>query len=363
MNLIDKGLISPAMDHLSARVVLVVLLSSLATGCSGGGAEGRKAGRTHAVEVEVADSRPMTRSLELTGTVEAARIARIASPAQGPVVDCTVREGDGVVKGQVLVAIGRQEAAEYRAEAAREKLARDEEDLKEIEKLVESGAVPEDDLDEARLRVAESRARLSDALADIGDYRLTAPWDGEVSRVFVMEGYFVSPREDLVEMYDPGSLVVRFAVPERDAVSVEAGTEIQVSLDAHGGRTFRATITRLYPDLDRRTRTRMVEAVLEEGIEMVPGMFARLTVPVETVREAVVVPAGAIVVTSRGETMVFTVKGGKAFRHDVETGIEQGSEVQITSGVAAGDSVIVSGNHSLRDAMKVKVLEGGRQQD
>lgn len=362
MNLTGKRSMPPVRDRLSAGIVFVILLSSLAAGC-GGGPEVRKSGRTHAVEVEVAVSRPMTRSLELTGTVEAARVARIASPAQGPVVDCTVREGDMVEKGRVLIAIGRREAAEHRAEAARKKLARDEEDLKEIEKLVESGAMPEDSLDEARLRAAESRAQLSNALADIGDYRLTAPWDGKVSRVFVREGYFVSPREDLVEMYDPGSLVVRFAVPERDAVNVEAGTIIEVSLDAYSGRTFTATIARLYPDLDRRTRTRMAEAVLEEEIEMVPGMFARLTVPVETVGEAVVVPAGAIAVTTRGKTTVFTVKGGKAFRRDVETGIEQGSEVQITSGVAAGDSVVVAGNQTLRDAMKVRVLESGKRRE
>jgi RND family efflux transporter MFP subunit len=363
MNLIGKGSMPPVSCRLPAWIVLVILLSTLAAGCGGGGPESRKTGMAQTVEAEAAASGPMTRSLELTGTVEAARIARIASPAQGPVVECTVREGDRVEKGRVLIVIGRREAAEHRAEAAREKLARDEEDLEKIEKLVESGAFPGESLDEARLRVAESRARLSDALADIGDYSLTAPWDGEISRVFVTEGYFVSPREDLVEMYDPGSLVIRFAVPERDAVSVVAGTEIGVSLDAYGGRTFRAAIARLYPDLDRRTRTRTAEAVIEEEIEMVPGMFARLTVPVETVQDAVVVPTGAITVTARGKAAVFTVKGGKAFRRDVETGIEQGGLVEITSGVAAGDSVVVAGNQSLRDGAKVRVLKAGGRRD
>ena len=96
---------------------------------------------------------------------------------------------------------------------------------------------------------------------------------------------------------------------------------------------------------------------------MVPGMFARLTVPVEEAGEAVAVPAEAIIVTTRGETAVFTVEGGKARRHAVETGIEQGGEVQIISGIAAGDSVVVAGNQSLGDGMKVRVLKGGKRRE
>ena len=96
---------------------------------------------------------------------------------------------------------------------------------------------------------------------------------------------------------------------------------------------------------------------------MVPGMFARLKVPVEAVSEAIVIPADAVTVTARGETAVFTVKGGKARRHAVETGIEQGGEVQVTAGIAAGDSVVVAGNQSLGDGMKVRVLKGGKRRE
>lgn len=346
----------------AVRAAALLALLSLAAGCGDEGAV-RKAARTPLVEAERAVSSTITRSIELTGTAEAARTARIASPAEGPVLELLVREGDVITKGDVLLTIGRREAAEDRADAAREELAREREELGRIEKLVESGALPGESLDKARLRVAEARARLSDALVSVEDYELRAPWDGEVSRVFVTEGYFVSPREDLVELFDPLSMVIRFSVPERDAVRVEEGTQIAVSLDAHGGRRFKARIERLYPVLDPRTRTRTVEAVLEDDIETAPGMFARLTVPVETAHDAVVVPAGAIVVTPREEKTIFLIEGGRALRREVETGIEQGGAVQITSGLAPGDSVVVSGNRTLRDGARVRVTGEGKEQD
>jgi membrane fusion protein (multidrug efflux system) len=359
MNRIDKRPSSRGDVRILIPAVLMMMSSSLAGCGDNGGTGGRNDGKIPVVEARPAVSRAMTRDIELTGSVEAVRTARIASPAQGPIVGCEIREGDVVEEGRILLTIGRQKAAEERVAAVREELVWEEEELKKIDKLVRSGAVPGERLDESRLRVAEARARLSEAHEKVEDYRIRAPWTGEVSRVFVTEGYFASPREDLVEMFDPQNLVIRFAVPERDAMIVEVGMEITASLDAYGGRTFRAKITRLYPELDRHTHTRTVEATLVEDVDTAPGMFARLIVPVETVEDAVVVPDAAIVVTPQQERIIFIVKNGKASRREVKTGIEHGHEVQITRGIAAGDSVVVSGNRKLRDGMKVRILNGG----
>ena len=359
MNRINNRPSSRGDIRILVPVVLMMMSSSLA-GCGDSSGTGRRnGGKIPVVEARPAASRTMTRNIELTGSIEAVRTARIASPAQGPIVGCEIREGDVVEEGQILLTIGRQEAAEERVAAAQGELTQEEEEFKKIDKLARSGAVPGERLDETRLRVAKARARLRDAHEKVEDFRIRAPWTGKVSRVFVTEGHFASPRENLVEMFDPKTLVIRFAVPERDAMMVEVGMEIAASLDAYSDRTFRAKITRLYPELDRNTRTRTVEATLVEDVDTTPGMFARLIVPIETVENAVVVPDAAIVVTPRQERIVFIVKNGKASRREVKTGIEHGHEVHITRGIAAGDSVVVSGNRKLRDGMKVRILNGG----
>jgi membrane fusion protein (multidrug efflux system) len=292
----------------------------------------------------------------LTGTIEAARVARIASPAEGPVLNCSVREGDTVKQGQVILTIGRKKAAEEQVETARKELAREEEDLRRIEQLVRSGAVPAEQIEESQLRVSRAKARLTRALESMEDYRIQAPWAGIVSKVFVTDGYFVSPRETLLEIFDPRTLVIRFAVPEKELENVCIGMTLSATLDTYSHRVFDAQITRLYPELDRKMHTRIVEASFKEKINLVPGMFTRISLPVQTVKDAIMIPDKSIVVTPQGEKVVFIAQNGKAFSRKVTFGIEEKQVVQITDGICVGDSVIVSGNQKLQDGMEISIL-------
>jgi len=138
---------------------------------------------------------------------------------------------------------------------------------------------------------------------------------------------------------------------------VHAEMKLSVTFETYNNRVFQAKITRLYPELDREMHTRLVEASLIEKVEVVPGMFARISIPFETVANTIMVPDRAIIVTPQGEKVVFVVEGGKAFSREVRLGIEQDRMVQITEGIAAGDSIVVSGNQKLQDGMEVSILK------
>jgi len=100
----------------------------------------------------------------------------------------------------------------------------------------------------------------------------------------------------------------------------------------------------------------MVEASLTENVNLVPGMFSRVTLPVQTACDAIVIPDRAIVITPQGERVVFIVEGGKVFSQKVSIGIEQGQSVQIIKGINVGDSVVVSGNQKLQNGLEVRIL-------
>jgi len=336
-------------------IVIIVLLSFI--GCNNkNGGRTPKSKNIPVVEIEVAKSKKITRNIELTGTIEAARVARIASPAEGPVVNCSVREGDIVKQGQIILTLGRKRAVEELVEAARKELAREKEDLQRIEQLVSSGAIPAEQIEDAQLRVYRARAQLTKALESIEDYQIQAPWAGIVSKVYVTDGYFVSPRETLVEIFDPNSLVIRIAVPEKESKNVYIGMELLAKLDTYNNRVFHAKITRLYPELDRKMHTRTVEASFTEDVNVVPGMFTRVSIPVQMINDAIIILDRSIVITPQGERVVFIVKNGKAFSQEVNIGIEQEQIVQITKGIDVGDSVIISGNQKLQNGMEVSVL-------
>jgi membrane fusion protein (multidrug efflux system) len=135
---------------------------------------------------------------------------------------------------------------------------------------------------------------------------------------------------------------------------------ISVTLDAYPGKSYRAQIVRVYPEVDRQTRHRLVEAKILDKVNLASGMFARITVSVESVPDAFVVPSKSVLTTPSGEKILRIVKEGKAVRVKVTTGIAQGERTQIMSGIQAGDQVIVVGQESVKDGAPVKIVDGAK---
>lgn len=296
--------------------------------------------------------------LDLTGTVQPYRTAQVASPAEGPVMNLRVWEGDRVQSGEMLLSIGRKKGIDALIDALHEDLKKEEDNLRRVEALVKADALAAEQLDTARSNFEKAKSQLVKAEETMGDFSIAAPWAGVVSHVKVKEGDFVAPRAPLIEIYDPHSLVVRVAVAEAFAAHIRNDMPIQVTLDAFPGSVFQARIVRLYPYLDPRMRTRTFEAKLIDPVELLPGMFARLKLQLAAAVDAVIVPAEAVIVTPQGKRVVFIAQKGKAEMREVATGIEAGGKVQIIQGLLAGEEVIVSGNEKLADETAIQVQAG-----
>jgi len=310
------------------------------------------------VKVETVKLAPLTLSLPLTGSVEAGRIAQLASPVEGPVICCVrVREGDAVKKGQVMLTLGHTEGVDALLVSLREDLKKDEDNLARTRRLVETGALPAEQLDIAASNVTRLRAQLTKARETTQDYVITAPWAGVVSKMKVRDGEFVGPRAPLAEIYDPNSLMVRVSVPEQASAGLTTGMKAEVELDAYPGKRFGGTISRLYPSLDPRTRTRTAEISVSEAPALLPGMFVRVKLLRETIPEAITVPAHSLVAIPGGGAAVFVMQEGKALRRKVETGVEVNGRVRILTGLAAGDALIVGGHENLKEGAAVQVAK------
>lgn len=349
----------PAMVLASLLAIIITFLASWqAVAQEKGKGEAQKGKPLPLVAVQKAEIAPLSRTLEITGTATPTRQARLASPGEGPIQNCRVREGDEVKRGERLVTIGRSGAAAAQVTASAESLKEQQAELNRTKILVQSGAVPGSQLDTARAKYEGARALLAKARESAGDYSVAAPWDGVVSKVLVKDGDFVAPRAPLVEMYDPASLVIRLAVPEAQSTLVFKGMPVKVRMDAYPGKTFEGKISLVYPDLDTRMRTRTAEVKLDYPVALIPGMFARLQIVLETAAGAVAVPGEAVLVMPNGEKVAFVLKDGKAQRRVVQTGLETGGRVQIVSGIQPGEMVITAGNEKLKDGMEVKVQGG-----
>jgi len=136
---------------------------------------------------------------------------------------------------------------------------------------------------------------------------------------------------------------------------------LEARLDAYPEKVFNGRVARVYPDIDRRMRTRTVEAKIAGIPDIMPGMFARLTLKLKHADDAVVLPLAALITTPEGEKVVFVMKDGKAIRRKVKTGIEASDRIQVLEGISPGDKVIVTGHKELKDGMDVRVVEPASQ--
>jgi membrane fusion protein (multidrug efflux system) len=300
------------------------------------------------------------RTIELTGTVEATRVARLASPAEGPISNCKIREGDPVKEGERVLSLGRKKATEALLRSAEQDVKMEKEELSRVEQLVESGAIPKDQLDLARTKYHRALAQREKVKESSDDYNISAPWSGIISKVMVTDGNYVTPRTVMVEIFDPKSLVVRVAVPEAHSQDLRVGMDVAVKLDAYGGKTFRGKVSRIYPELDRRMRTRTAEVEITDPVDLVPGMFARLSLILHSETDTISVPSEAVIVTPKGARVAYVVVDGKAQQRKVQTGIEGAGKIQIVSGIKAGDQIVIAGNEKLRDGLEIRLQADGK---
>jgi len=297
--------------------------------------------------------------LELSGSIVPQKIARLASPAEGPVMNLQVREGDRVKAGDILLSIGRREGIEAQITSYQESVNKEEENLNRTKQLVESQALPGEELDRAKAAYENARAQLVRTMEAAQDYSVIAPWSGIVSKVNIRDGDYVVPRAPLIEVYDPANLIIETAVPERYSAQLRNGLNLTVRLDAFPDSVFKARISRIYPFLEERMHTRTIEAEIDAKISILPGMFARLQLPLNMIDNAVVVPSQAVLVQPSGGRVVFVVDADTVSRHTVEIGIEQDNRIQVVFGIASGDVVVVAGNEKLKPGAEVRVIQSG----
>lgn len=202
--------------------------------------------------------------------------------------------------------------------------------------------------------VEEAAAKVALAEAHLAECVIAAPFDAVVTAVHVRAGDLAVPRAPLVEMYAPDSLVIRFSVPERFSAGLRQGMKIEALIDAFPQQTFPGEVVRVYPALDANMRTRTAEAKLQTAPALMPHQFARITLHLDTVKNAVTVPADAVLETPEGAHIVFVLEENKAIRRKVEVGIEQDRMVQVTKGLSPGEKVVVTGNEMLKGGTSVR---------
>jgi RND family efflux transporter MFP subunit len=323
-----------------------------------------------AVRTVTVEKRDLPEEVVLTGTLRPRAQVQVVAEVAARLVRVVHQEGARVVKGEVLAVLDETDyrLANDRARAAlavgEANRAHAQTENERADNLLKTGGITDRDhlsaqvaLQVADAGLAQARAEAAIAAQQVFRTQVRAPFAGRVAKRFPDPGSMLAPGASLFTLVDDSVLEFKAPVPSRDFAKVRIGAPVELGIDALGGARVSGRIARIEPLVDERSRSFQVVVEVPGRADLVGGLFARASVRVGQVDGALVVPPAALVRDGSDPTRaeVFVVRGGKAEKVAVALGVEAPDGVQATSGLVAGDQVVLDPPTALASGAPVEV--------
>jgi membrane fusion protein, multidrug efflux system len=339
---------------------LAVATLALLSGCGRGEASDVAApAKVTEVPVSVAPARVADAQARHSGSTHlvAYAEANVTARVGGQVVAILAEEGKAVRAGEVIARLDG-ERLKLSMERAAAELDKQRQAYRRNVALHERGLVSQGAHENLRYDLDALEAAYQLARLQHGYTEIRAPIDGVISNRAVRTGTNVAEGDVLFRITNLDTLEAHLHVPQRELYRFSPGQPTQLRADAWPTETFPATVTRISPTGDAGSGTfRLTLAVPSHDGRLRPGMFTRLDIVYEVHHDALMIPAEAILDDDSEAAAVFVVAEGHAQRRDVVTGIHADGQVQVLSGLVAGEQVIVIGQAGVRDGAPISVRD------
>lgn len=302
------------------------------------------------VDVIIVKPENIQNTVEANGSVIAGETVEIKPEISGRIVYLNVAEGSRIGQGTVIARISD---ADLRAQQNKVRVQLDlaKNTVERYKKLLDIQGINKADYDIALNQVNSLNADIQILNAEIAKTVIKAPFSGVLGLRMISMGAYVTPANVLTTLNKIDKVKIDFTLPESYANLLKRGGQVVVEVDNSSARR-RATILAIEPQISTTTRNIIVRAALE-GAGIRPGSFVKVYVEAGDA-SGILVPANAIIPDARAKQVV-VVKNGKAKFTEINTGVRKEGSVEVTSGLAAGDSVVVTGVLFARPNMPVKV--------
>ncbi len=277
--------------------------------------------------------------VEVVGTTASEEKINLSARIPAYVSEIFASAGDRVAKGQVLLTLDDRDIRQQLA-GAEAQLNQAQTEYDRAKQLFEREATTQQALTAAESMLAGARAQVEQVKVMLTYAQVTSPIDGIVTERRIEAGDLANPGMPLLAVYDPARMRLEAPVPVRLIDRLALGQAVEVALE-RPARVFPGTVSEIVSEVDAATRTQLVRVHLD-GVagDVLPGTFGRLWVAAEA-REAIFVPASAVVHIGQ-LSFVQAVRDGRAVRRLVKTGPARGDSVEILSGLRAGDAILVT---------------------
>lgn len=306
------------------------------------------------VTIATADYRPFEFRVNSSGIITSENELKVTFEASGYLEKLSVKNGQRVRKGQLIAELqnDKEEFAIEKAQVALDK-AKVDFAYDSISRTNSADPIVDRNL---RLRTGLKSAEITvkEAQLNLENTFVKAPINGIVAEIEEKQGNLVTAGNELGVIYDPGNLILTGKILETDFKHISIGLEADIFPLSFKDQVFQARVVEYNPKVDENG---MVEIKMKLAAPkgLLPGMNANAIIRVPQ-KENIIVPREALVMKS-GKPVIFTYENGLAQWKYVELGLDNGVELEVTSGLEAGSQVIISNNMQLAHDARVTVVD------
>jgi membrane fusion protein, multidrug efflux system len=295
-------------------------------------------------------------SFDLPAAIEPNRIVTVSAEIDGRIEHIPCKEGEPVKSGDLLVKINA-DLIKPLFEVAQEQVKRDKIEFERMDSLVKENATSQRDLDDARTKLAISKANLDEVGARLQRTRIISPITGRLNDILVEEGEYVNVGAPVAEIVDNDTVKVVVDVPERDISFFSVGQEAQIVVNVKAQDiTMTGKISFISELANVQTRSTRIEISLDNKERLLrSGQIVLVRLTRRVLNDAIMIPLLAVI-PMEGSKAVYVVNSEEAKRCQVELGFIKGDYVHIKSGLKPGDRLIIAGHRFVAPGQKVNVV-------
>jgi membrane fusion protein (multidrug efflux system) len=292
-------------------------------------------------------------TIEVPGSLVANEVAEIHPEVSGRIVQLNVAEGKYVGKGTVLAKLYDGDLrAQLNKLQIQLSLAQKTEDRQA--QLLKIQGISQQDYDISLLQVSSLRADIGILQTSIDKTVIRAPFSGKLGLKAISPGAYVTPSTVIAVINQTDQLKLDFTVPEKYIDRIKVGQLVTFKVEG-SSVSLGAKVVATESNLTENTRSLTVRAqVMGKDPGLIPGGFAKVEISFDPNPNALLIPTQAVLPQARGKKVIL-YKSGTAVFADVTTGTRDSTRIQITDGLKAGDTIVVTGLLSVRPESKIQL--------
>jgi RND family efflux transporter MFP subunit len=310
-----------------------------------------------AVQITTVKKRSLSYSAVITGTLEANRSVKIFNQIEGLLIQLPFHEGDKVKKDQIIALLDKT-LIQLELNKAKVSEKQSSVNLNRIKRLVPKNLVSQDELSQVKTLLAIAKTETQKQQTKLSYTIIRAPFTGLISQRLNEPGDVLAQHSHILSLIDTKQLIVKFQLSELLLPDININDKISINIDALGQKRFTAIIIRKHPIIDNISRQGVVEAILTDPpIGAMPGHLCRINF-ISKKKEYLSIPLPAIR-HDQHSSYVYTLNSENktVYKKKMTMGITIDNFAEITSGLNAGDNIVVKGQYGLKSAMKVQIIE------